>query len=468
MIGSINMFNFLLKKFIKRSTRKLTIKQENASGLMDVLEHSTKHQTVVGYSLTFLVLIVGVFCSSMVEISGAVVSQGDLRTLTQKKPIANFKGGVVSSILIRNGQTVSADQLLMTLDDTSIKSEIEIIEFELDALLPKMRRLKAESHQLDTLTVDEVLEARLANRPFANKSFTEEKALFIARRTLLSQEHQRFDEKVKIIENQVTGLLHQIKSIDKQIVSVTKELSDLRSLFEKGLTQRTHISKFEREVAAYEGKKGELNSQLASLEREIVETNIQKLQKSISFSESALLELNELQALELSLMQKKAAFYNELAQTQIRAPEDGIIVDLAVKVQGNSISPSEVIMYIVPSNDPLILETHIPPHQRDKIYPGQTAQVVFSSLDLNKLPQVFGEVTRISATSKTNERNGSNFFEVEIQLSEQTIDQIERNLGIRLTAGMPAEAYLQTQQRSILDYLLEPIHKSMRKTFREP
>ena len=177
--------------------------------------------------------------------------------------------------------------------------------------------------------------------------------------------------------------------------------------------------------------------------------------------------MNDLQTKIASLHERRIAAQNELRLTEIRAPEDGIVLDMEVKSIGGAIRPGEPLMYIVPTRDDFVVSARVELNARDKIRYSQTANIVFPGLDAAKTPPSTGTVLRIGADALEDERTGERYYEVDIEVTGKDIELIEKAIETRLVVGMPVEAFLTTESRTVADHLLQPLLKNMRRIFQE-
>lgn len=421
----------------------------------------------VGLAVVLVFLVGSGFWAANTEVSGAVVASGELTSKSGRKTIEHFKGGVVSRIHVNNGDTVEEGALLIKLDNVSVLSEIEIVESELDVLLPRLARLEAETKGLNTVAVDEMLRARAKERPSAADGLADEIALFVTREEALRQEADWLNEKVGMLRTQLRGLEPQIVSLDKRLASLAGESSIQRKLLKKGLTTLNALTALERRYEEVLGDKSRLISERASISREINQIGISKLQSVTEFRRDALQEMNDLQTKIASLHERRIAAQNELRLTEIRAPEDGIVLDMEVKSIGGAIRPGEPLMYIVPTRDDFVVSARVELNARDKIRYSQTANIVFPGLDAAKTPPSTGTVLRIGADALEDERTGERYYEVDIEVTGKDIELIEKAIETRLVVGMPVEAFLTTESRTVADHLLQPLLKNMRRIFQE-
>ena len=337
----------------------------------------------------------------------------------------------------------------------------------MDVLLPRLARLEAETKGLNTVAVDEMLRARAKERPSAADGLADEIALFVTREEALRQEADWLNEKVGMLRTQLRGLEPQIVSLDKRLASLAGESSIQRKLLKKGLTTLNALTALERRYEEVLGDKSRLISEQASISREINQIGISKLQSVTEFRRDALQEMNDLQTKIASLHERRIAAQNELRLTEIRAPEDGIVLDMEVKSIGGAIRPGEPLMYIVPTRDDFVVSARVELNARDKIRYSQTANIVFPGLDAAKTPPSTGTVLRIGADALEDERTGERYYEVDIEVTGKDIELIEKAIETRLVVGMPVEAFLTTESRTVADHLLQPLLKNMRRIFQE-
>lgn len=413
-----------------------------------------------------LVAGIGVW-SAYAMISGAVIAPAELRVEGDRKTIQHLEGGVVSEILIKDGDTVEAGEILMRLDSTALAAQIEVIEGQLDELAARRFRLEAEMTDAPDVFVDAEFEERMRLRPSARKLFEGQITLFHARRETMAARIEQLEGRIEQTREEIAGTESQIEALDRQLVLIEEELVAQRSLLARGLTEKSRVIQLDRENARLSGERGQLRSEVARLRGRISELRINILETRNTRREEAITTLRDLTARIAELRENRTARQQSLDRVDIRAPLAGVVLDMAVNTIGGVVSPAAGLMDIVPTDRTLIVEARISPQDRDRIWPNQAARVRFTNFNQRSTPEIDGAVWRIGADKLTDERTGQGYFPVKIRVPEAEFERLRNSIDAELVPGLPAEVHIQTGERSAASYLLKPLTDQLKRAFRE-
>lgn len=153
-----------------------------------------------------------------------------------------------------------------------------------------------------------------------------------------------------------------------------------------------------------------------------------------------------------------------MKRIDLRSPQDGVVLQLAVHTIGGVITPGEQVMQIVPVTDDLTVEAHIAPQDIDQVTMGQNAILRLSAFNRQTTPELTGTLSRISADLTTEERTGAAFYVARVTLPKTEVAKLR---GLALAPGMPAEVFFPTGDRTMLSYLVKPLSDQIQKAFRE-
>lgn len=424
---------------------------------------SMKRYVTIGM-ITSLVLVLGFGgWAALANISGAVVAEGRVVVGSSVKEVQHREGGIVAAIHVANGDFVETGELLVELDDTQTRAGYNLVAAQLMALRARMDRLAAERDKADAVTFRPELLARMDDPEIAEVLASQE-AVFRARKATLEGQTAQLDEQITQLQEQIRGLEAQRDAKRREIELVTDELADLRELASRDLVPRSRVIAREREAVRLEGEEGDLTARIASAKGRVAEIRMQILQVEKDFQRTVLDEISELQPEIATLAERNVAADDELTRVEIRAPESGVVHELAVTTVGGVVAPGATIMKIVPRTDDLVVEARVAPINIDEVAIGQEADVMFSGLSLRETPKLQGRVVKVSADRSTDEATQQDYFEVEIALGE---DQIARLGDIRLVPGMPAQVFIRTRDRTVMSYLLEPLMEAANIAFTE-
>ena len=237
----------------------------------------------------------------------------------------------------------------------------------------------------------------------------------------------------------------------------------MRNLFQKNLVPLQRVNSLERDAARLEGEKGALVASVAQAKGRITETGLQILQIDQELRTEVGKELADIRGKMSELVERKVTAEDQLKRIDIRAPQDGIIHELAIHTVGGVVSAGETVMIVVPGSDHLAVEAKIAPQDIDQLRYGQPAILRFSAFNQRTTPELNGEVARISADLTTDQRTGQGYYTVRIAVSESEVSRLG---DLKLTPGMPVEAFIRTQQRTVLTYFTKPLADQIARAFR--
>lgn len=404
--------------------------------------------------LTLATLVFGFGAwTAFASISGAVVAPGRLKVEGNRQIVQHLEGGVVAKILVKEGDVVDAGQVLIRLDDTQLRAELGIVESRLFDTLARIARLEAEQEDAPEPRFDKDLLAEAAVHPEVAALVEGQRRLFKARLETMQRESEQLRERQSQIRDEIKGSEAQMQALDIQLGFINRELVDQRSLLERGLTQTSRVLSLERENARLQGESGSLKAQVAQARGRITEIEIQLVGREATRREEAMTGLRDLKATEAELRERRLSTRDKLSRLDVRAPRGGIVLGMTVFTEGAVIKPAETVMYIVPTDEALVVESRIEVTNIDQVYPGQPARLHFSAFNSRTTPQVEGVVKRISPDALTDERTGASYYTAEVAIGDEGLHQLD---GLTLVAGMPVEAFIQTGERSPLSYLTEP------------
>jgi HlyD family secretion protein len=291
-----------------------------------------------------------------------------------------------------------------------------------------------------------------------------ESRLFELRRAAQDGQKSQLRERVAQLQEEIRGLTELAAAKQKEIALIIRELEGVRTLFEKNLVQINRLISLERDAARLEGERAQLVASVAQAEGRITETELQIIQVDQTVRSDVAKDLSDIRGKTSELVERKVAAEDQLKRVDIRAPQDGLVHQLAAHTVGGVIKDGEPIMLIVPQADALIVEARVSPASIDQLTAGQKAVLRFSGLNQRTTPELNGVVSRVSADTIPDQRTGGSYFLVEITLSA---GEAARLGAVKLVPGMPVEAFIQTGERTMLSYLLKPIVDQAYRAFRE-
>jgi HlyD family secretion protein len=419
---------------------------------------------LVAAAVVVLVLVVGVGgWGATAVISGAVVASGSLVVDSNVKKVQHPTGGIVGELRVRDGDHVHAGDIVVRLDETVTRANLAIVTKTLDELLARKARLEAERDGWATIVFPAQL-MTAGNDPDRAAAMESERKLFNLRKTARTGQKAQLQERVAQLGEEIAGLTAQQNSKAKEIELVNRELAGVRELWSKNLVQLGRLTALEREAARLDGERGQLIAAAAQAKGKVAETALQILQIDQDLASEVAKELREVDGKIGEFIERKVTAEDQLKRIDLRAPQDGTVFQLAVHTVGGVITAGDPIMLIVPEADNLSVEVKVNPQDIDQLQLNQKAILRFSSFNARTTPEIEGVVTRISADTSTDQRTGQNYYTVRISMPPE---QIQRLGEVKLLPGMPVEAFVQTGDRTMLSYLIKPLHDQFVRAFRE-
>lgn len=398
------------------------------------------------------------------DISAAVIAPGQLVVETDVKKVQHPTGGVVGQLLAREGQRVAAGDVLIRLDETQTRANLDIVLKAMDELSARRARDEAERDGLKTIAFPPDLVSRIDTDPTVARLIDGESRLFAARVAGREGQKAQLRERIDQLRQEIDGLTKQAAAKDREIGLIGHELGGVRDLYAKNLVPLSRVTALERDAARLEGERGQLIASTASARGKVAETELQILQIDGEMRTETGKDLAEIRGKWSELREKRVAAEDQLKRVELRAPQDGFVHQMSVHTIGGLVVPSEPAMLIVPASDQLLVEVRVQPQDIDNVRVGQKAVLRFPAFNTRTTPEIDGEVVRVSADVTQDVKSSQSYYTARIRIRE---DQKERLAGLRLVPGMPVESFTQIGERSVLSYLTKPLTDQIAKAWRE-
>jgi HlyD family type I secretion membrane fusion protein len=416
-------------------------------------------QTPVIWGLAVLVIgSVGfIGWAATAPLAEGVPAEGYVKVETNRKPVQHLRGGVVDEILVRDGERVAAGQVLIRLNDSDVKSRSAVIESRMMSALALQARLLAERQGAREL----VFPAELRDAPeqgAAADAMRTQQQLFGARRSGLFTDVAMQESNASSLETYIRGLRAQADAKTEQIRLLQVELDSLRELAAQGYVPRARVSDIERQIALLQGQRAEDLGNIGRVKGSVSESRMKITQRRTDSTKDIETQLTEVQSRVNELREQRASLRDELDRTLVRAPSEGVVVDLAVHSVGAVINPSQRILDVVPAREPLIVEAQVPARLFDNLYAGMACDVRFTGPDQSVTRPVKGHVSYIAADRSIDAARGESYFVTRVQITDQAL--AEAGLKV-MQPGMPATVMITTAHRSLLHYLVAPLGKRL-------
>jgi len=423
---------------------------------------SIRRHLLVG-SAAALVLLGGVGgWATTTELSGAVIAPGQLVVDSNVKKVQHPAGGVVGELRVKDGDRVKAGEVVVRLDETQARANWAIVTKAIDELEARQARGEAERDGADRISFPADLLAR-KDDPDVQRVTAGEQRLFEIRRGAREGQKAQLKEQIAQLGQQIQGTAEQEAAKAKEIDWIKRELKGVRDLWKQSLVPFSRVTTLERDGARLEGERGALIATAAQARGRIAETELKILQIDEDLRTEVGKELADIRGKKSELVEKRVAAEDQLKRIDLVAPQDGKVFQQSVHTVGGVIQAGESVMLIVPDGDSLAIEARIAPHEIDQVHMGQRAVVRFTAFNQRTTPELNGEIARIGADVTQEEKKGESYYAVRIRIAD---DELARLDGLKLVAGMPVEAFIQTTPRTVVSYLVKPLGDQIARAFK--
>ena len=422
---------------------------------------SIRRNILIGISLVvFLGTALGGWASTT-NLAGAVVAGGSVVVDSHVKKVQHQTGGTVRDLLVREGAQVTAEDVLIRLDDTQARANLVIVNTTLAELSARQARLEAERDDAETIDFDSVGKVALPGwhrKDHPGRAEAVRTAPDRARRAEVAAQRTHGQ-----LQEEIEGLKGQHDARIKEIEFIKTELTGVRELWRKNLIPIQRVTALERDAVRLLGERSTLISTIAQTKGKITETALQIIQIDQNLRSEVAKELREIQAKIGEFQERKVSAEDILAKIEIRAPQSGRVHQLAVHTVRGVITPGEPIMYIVPDGDIMTVEVRIAPHEIDRVHrPNRDAALhrprsahnagIDGRGDARLCGRDPGRQDRRELLRRAHRGSGRGGRPAQ---------------GPTLVPGMPVESFIQTGERTVISYLIKPIRDQVMRAFRE-
>jgi len=396
------------------------------------------------------------------ELAGAVVAPGVVVVNSNVKKIQHPSGGVIRELLVHNGDVVKSRQVIVRFDDIQARSNLAIQTKRLDELMARQAREEAERDGAQKIVFPDELTKRIGDPDVAHLLAAQER-LFSMRRKAREGQKAQLEERIAQLHQGVTGLEAQETAKVNETKWIRKELEGIMTLWQKNLVQFTRVVSLQRDLAKAEGDRGQFIASMAESKNKKAEIELQIMQIDQDLRAEVGKELATIRAEIAETTEQKIAAEDVFSRIEIRAPLDGTVHEMTVHTVGGVVSAGEAMMLIVPTGDNLDVEVKIPPEAIDQVHVGQKAALRFSAFNQRTTPEIDGIVTLVSADLIQDPKSNERYYSARIAIPEPRL----RELQLTIIPGMPVEAFIRTDDRTVVSYLMRPLSDQINKAFRE-
>jgi len=415
-----------------------------------------------------LVLVVGfggfLIWAGLAPLDEGVPAQGMVTLDTKRKTVQHLSGGIVKEVLVQEGQQVKEGDPLLRLDGAVAKANYETVRQRYLGYRAMQSRLFAEQAGRDTIDFHPDVKAAMSD-PLIKQQVMTQQQLIQARRAALAADLQGIEESVQGLKEQLSSYQNILVQRRNQLALLTEELTNTRGMVKEGYAPRNRQLELERMVAESNAAIADLTGNSLRVTRQISELTQRSIARKQEYRKEVETQLADVTREVQSDAEKFVAVTADLDRMEIKAPATGQVVGLTVQTVGAVLQPGQKLLDVVPDNQTLLLEAHIPPHLIDKIQAGLSTDVRFNAFAHSPQLVVEGKVLSVSGDLLSDPAQPQfAYFLARVQVTPAGM----KTLGSRqMQPGMPAEIVIKTGERSMLTYLLHPLVKRMASSMKE-
>jgi HlyD family type I secretion membrane fusion protein len=415
-----------------------------------------------------LMVILGFFgflggWAALSPIDSAAITYGVVQADGNRKAVQHVDGGIISAILIKEGDLVTAGQELIRLDQLQPRAALEIQSAAVVTLSAVLARLESEASGRPSVVFPEFLVER-RGEPAVEQLLVSQEELFRARRSANGTQVETIREQIKQARSQIEIFQGQADSAGNQHRMVNEELGPKQMLYEKGYATNSPVMQLKRAAAALLGQQQEYNGHITRLNHLIAQLDSQIVQIESDFRVKLAQELEDARNKIADTRERQRVAQDVLDRTVIRAPVTGHVLGLNVNTVNGVVGRGERLLEIVPVESGVVIKAQLKPSDAVEVHEGMRAELRVLTAQGRKLPIVHGTIRNRSADARPDAEGQALLFDISVDVNPAEL----KTLGdVKLAPGTPIEVIIPTGSRTVLEYILEPMMVSMRHGLRE-
>ncbi len=401
--------------------------------------------------------------SGFAPLESAAVASGVVESESSRKTIQHLEGGIIRKILVADGDVVRAGQILISLEDTKARAEVQSLQDQLWDATAREARLQSEQQGQERVSFPAELQMLQSENPSVAAVLAPQQSNFETRRQVFVSPTAVNRARTAQVAMEIEGLRAQKSAATKRIEIAREEAATVAMLVDKGLERRPRLLNLQREMADIEGRRGDIVAQISRAEQVIGESLATLFKLESDRQNEISQSLREAQNQIFQLRERLRVAEDQLSRTAVRAPEDGVVTDLRIHTPGGVIAAGAPLMDLVPRQDRLIVTARVRPEDIDVVRPGLSADVNLLPYNQRRVPPLEGSVTHVSADRLVDKRPDQPYYAAKVR-----VDQLVAGIhGVRVIPGMPAQVLIKTGRGTVALYALRPLLDSFNNAFRE-
>lgn len=475
----LNKFKIFKNKFLSKAKTKYNIYLSQSSIYLDhkldqfnqlvnndINDNIASKPIKIGLFVLLIFSLVFFVWGAIAPINSASIASGKIVINFNKKTIQHFEGGIIDEILVKENQYVVTGQDLLHLSNIQTKSQNNIIIKQLIQAKATKQRLIAELNDSDFVDYTPTRAHSLNINAEEYKNILKiQNELFIAKNKKTEGQYNILNKRIEQLKSVINGLNHQNIAISAELKILETQERKINDLVKDNNLAENSLLEIQKQISKVKGSLGDIISQIGKNKKAILEIETEIVNYDYEITNQIYNEISEIEINISDLSEQLTAASDTLKRTTIKAPISGHVMDLQFHTKGAVIPPAGEIMYIVPDKEELIIEAKVSPKDIDNIKQGQDAKVSLSSYKEKKVPKLSAKVVSVSADILLDEITGEQYFLARVKLIHDETKKLKKELV--LYPGMPAEVFIITGERSLLNYIFSPIIESSYKAFRE-
>jgi HlyD family secretion protein len=420
----------------------------------------------LGIGLAAMIVLFGfvIVWAATFNISGAVIGKGQIQASATRIAVQHPVGGVVAMIRASNGDRVKSGDVVVSLDDSSLRSELAAVESELFELLANEARLEAELTDRRTLLPHPLLLEAVASNPGLKVLLDQQQRQLDAHRRSLVTQVSLLHQQRHQITDEAAGVQAALAAKREELALLSDELARARENLQNGYVTKSVVTTLQRDFIKARGEAGSLAAKKAELQAKASEQGLKTYATPLDIRELSAEKLNLSRQQSKKLIENRGALVYKLGKLDVQAPVSGMVFDSKVLGPRSVIEAAKPIMYIVPDNKPNLVVVRVEAEDIEQVHVGQEAGLRFTTFSKRSTPMIDGRVTAVSADAFYDDRTKTYFYYVDVRLIERELQKLG---SVELLPGMPVDAFLKTESRTPASYVIRPIGDFFAKAFRD-
>ena len=397
---------------------------------------------------------IAVMWSAVSHIDEVTRGEGKVIPSRQLQVLQSLDGGVVSEILVKEGDVVEPEQILLRIDQTRFESSVRESRVQYTALVAKAARLKALTEGTPFKVPDEVAKED-------PKTVEEERRLYESRRNELETTTSIARQQLAQRQQELVEMRAKHEQAAKAYDFSAKELSVTRPLIASGAVSEVELLRLERDVSRFRGERDMASAQISRIQAAISEANHKLDEVGLAFRNESGKELGETMAKLNAIAESSVGLSDKMTRSVLRSPVKGTVKRLLINTVGGVVQPGKDVLEVVPLEDNLLLEARVLPRDIAFLRPGQKVVVKFTAYDFSIYGGLDGKLEHIGADSVVDEK-GNAYYIVRVRTNRPTLGN-----NLPVIPGMVAEVDIITGEKSVLSYLLKPVLRAKARALSE-